>query len=404
MLPVKVDPRWQRVSVRQRVSIIAPNSSSGMMGTFKLSRTARLLAIITISLAFFVAEISIGFSTHSLALIADAFHYLGDLLSYVVALVALRMSERVDTPGHLSFGWQRAQLLGAFFNGVFLVALALSIFLQSIERFVTLQKMEQPTTVLIMGCVGLVLNLISALFVHEHHHHGTSDHDHEAHAAPLPSTIEMPDTARPTHHHNHKHYKSSSLAKPSAHDLGMLGVLLHVLSDAINNLGVIVAALVVRFAHSPSRFYADPGVSIGISFMILLSSYPLLTSAGSILLQAAPLGVDLGDVKHDLERIAGVVSVHELHAWRLSQHKAVATAHVVVKGRDMEGFMGIAEVVGECLHAYGIHSVTLQPELLAEFEKVGDNGGGTSLVQTTVGGARCRIRCGRSCESLKCCA
>ncbi|KAL8930560.1 MAG: hypothetical protein Q9208_000430 [Pyrenodesmia sp. 3 TL-2023] len=370
------------------------------MPIFKLSRTARLLSIITISLAFFVAEITVGFSTHSLALIADAFHYLGDLLSYVVALVALKMSERADVPGHLSFGWQRAQLLGAFFNGVFLVALALSIFFQSIERFVTIQEVKEPTTVLIMGCVGLGLNLISALFIHEHHHHGPSDHDHEAHATSIPSSIELPDTARPTHHHDHKHHKFP-LAEPSAHDLGMLGVLLHLLSDAINNLGVIVAALVIRFARSHSRFYADPGVSMGIAFMILLSSYPLLTSAGSILLQAAPLGVDLGDVKHDMERIEGVMSVHELHAWRLSQHKAVATAHVVVKGRDMEGFMAIAEVVGECLHAYGIHSVTLQPELLVEAEKVG-NGNGTGLVRTM--DARCRIRCGRSCESLKCCA
>lgn len=363
----------------------------------KLSRTTRLLAIIAISFFFFVAEIAVGFSTHSLALIADAFHYLGDLLSFVVALVALRISERAAAPGHLSFGWQRAQLLGAFFNGVFLVALGLSIFLQSIERFVTIQKMEKPTLVLIMGCVGLTLNLVSALFLHEHHHHGTSDHDSEAHVEPEQTqrtSIEIPDTARPAHHVNHKHH-NLPVSESSGHDLGMLGILLHVLSDAINNLGVVVAALVIRFTHSPSRFYADPGVSMGISFMILISSYPLLTSAGAILLQAAPLGVDLEDVKHDVEQIEGVVSVHELHAWRLSQDKAVATAHVVVKGEGMEEFMRIAAVVGECLHAYGIHSVTLQPEWDAGTAEPGSQGQVTDR--------RCRIHCGKSCESLKCC-
>ncbi|KAL8646700.1 MAG: hypothetical protein Q9210_005982 [Variospora velana] len=374
------------------------------MAGYKVSRTTRLLAIITISFSFFVAEIVMGFRTHSLALIADAFHYLGDLLSFVVALGALKISERTDSPSNLSFGWQRAQLLGAFFNGVFLVALSLTIFLQSIERFVTIQKMERPTLVLVMGCVGLTLNLISALFLHEHHHHGGLDHDGEAHSKTDQSqitSIEIADTA----HANHKHHKLS-LKGPSGHDLGMLGVLLHVLSDAINNLGVIIAALVIHLTHSPSRFYADPAVSMGISFMILLSSYPLLTSAGSILLQSAPLGVDLDDVRHDLEEIAGVVNVHELHAWRLSQDKAVATAHVVVKGEGMVDFMKIAEVMGECLHAYGIHSVTLQPELdmaLGEIERGGEVIGSELSDRGKQPSERCRIRCGKVCESLKCC-
>ncbi|KAI4115248.1 MAG: hypothetical protein LQ338_007884, partial [Usnochroma carphineum] len=333
------------------------------MAGFKMTRTARLLAIITISFSFFVAEIAVGFSTHSLALIADSFHYLSDLTGFVVALVALRISERTDAPSNLSFGWQRAQLLGAFFNGVFLVALALSIFLQSIERFVSIQEMKNPKLVLVMGCVGLTLNIVSALFLHEHDHDEVSEKDRGSHAKSEHShdtSIETPNTSCSTHI-NHKHH-NLPLTKHSNHDLNMLGVLIHVLSDAINNLGVIIAALVIHLTHSHSRFYADPGVSMGISFMILLSSIPLLKSSGNILLQSAPLGVDLDDVRHDLEKIKGVVSVHELHAWRLSQNKAIATAHVVVEGQGMDEFMGIAEVVGECLHAYGIHSVTLQPE------------------------------------------
>ncbi|KAL8715344.1 MAG: hypothetical protein Q9225_006391 [Loekoesia sp. 1 TL-2023] len=366
-----------------------------------MSRTTRLLAIIAISFSFFIAEIAVGFSTHSLALIADSFHYLSDLMGFVVALVALKMSERAESPSNLSFGWQRAQLLGAFFNGVFLVALGLSIFLQSIERFVTIQHMKHPLLVLGMGCVGLTLNIISALFLHEHHHddvsgRGAGCDDRVKLEHGQNTSIEIPNTARPTHL-NHKHHNLDSV-KPDGHDLGMLGVLLHVLSDAINNLGIIVAALIIHLAHSPSRFYADPGVSMGISFMILLSSLPLIKSSGAILLQSAPLGVDLEDVKHDLEKIDGVVSVHELHAWRLSQNKAIATAHVVVKGKGMEEFMGIAEVVGQCLHAYGIHSVTLQPELVE-----GNGNGAEREEKGKSKDGRCRIRCGSFCERLKCC-
>jgi len=63
-------------------------------------------------------------------------------------------------------------------------------------------------------------------------------------------------------------------------------------------------------------------------------------------------------------QIPGIRSVHELHVWRLGQHKTVATAHIVVSDPDLAAFMARAQVIGECLHAYGIHSTTLQPELL----------------------------------------
>jgi len=82
----------------------------------------------------------------------------------------------------------------------------------------------------------------------------------------------------------------------------MLGVLTHVLSDALNNIGVIIAALVVWLANYDARFYADPGVSMGIAVMIVVSSVPLMMNSGRILMESAPRGVDLDDVKHDLKK------------------------------------------------------------------------------------------------------
>lgn len=105
-----------------------------------LEREHRLILVISISASFFLAEIAVGFYTRSLALVADAFHYLNDLVGFIVALVALKISQRSKHPKELSFGWQRAQLLGAFFNGVFLLSLGISIFLQSIDRFVSLER------------------------------------------------------------------------------------------------------------------------------------------------------------------------------------------------------------------------------------------------------------------------
>ncbi|XPS97460.1 hypothetical protein M3J09_006688 [Ascochyta lentis] len=372
----------------------------------QVSRKMRLRAVIAISFCFFVAEISVGFYTHSLALVSDAFHYLNDLIGFIVALVAVQVTERKESPQDLTFGWTRAQLLGAFFNGAFLLALGLSIALQSIERFIFLQHVENPKLVLIIGCIGLTLNLISAAFLHEHdhgdghghshvHNHGQDTHNHD--------DVESLSTAS-THDHHLEHLHLSLAPSKHGMDLGILGVLIHILGDAINNIGVIISALIIWFTHSPSRFYADPAVSMWIAIMILISAIPLTKRSGKILLQSAPLGVRIQDVKQDLESIPGVLSVHELHVWRLDQRKAIASAHVVVSDPDVESFMRKAKVISECLHAYGIHSVTLQPEL--PVQRASDDEAtevGSAMTTARMSLEKCGVPCGSVCEELKCC-
>ncbi|KAH2275764.1 hypothetical protein KXW96_003641 [Aspergillus fumigatus] len=289
---------------------------------------------------------------------------LNDLVGFIVALVALKISQRSKHPKELSFGWQRAQLLGAFFNGVFLLSLGISIFLQSIDRFVSLERIENPKLVLIVGCVGLALNLISGLFLHEHDHGESNTVDSPDNGVELSTALSSLErrnslstrVLRP--HVEHRHNVKSQAKK--GHDLGMMGVLIHVLGDAANNLGVIIAALVVWKAKYEGRYYADPAVSMAIAIVILLSSLPL--GIGTILLQSVPLGVDPEDVKHDLEAIPGVESVHELHIWRLNQEKALASVHLAVSDELIADFMETAKIINECFHAYGIHSTTLQPE------------------------------------------
>ncbi|KAL2073251.1 hypothetical protein VTL71DRAFT_10575 [Oculimacula yallundae] len=390
-----------------------------------LSKSTRLSIIIAISFCFFVAEISVGFYTHSLALVADAFHYMNDLMGFIVALVAVRISMKEKAPKGLSFGWQRAQLLGAFFNGVFLLALGVSIFLQSIERFVSLQRVENPMLVLILGCVGLTLNIISAVFLHEHDHGPSLPPTEETDS----TNIEFTDSLNS--HKDHRHKVDTSKAS-HGHDLGMMGVLIHVLGDALNNIGVIIAAAVIWQAKYEGRFYADPGVSLGIAIMIFGTAIPLVKSTGTILLESLPPSITLSDIRHDLESISNVLSIHELHVWRLSQHKSLASAHVLTSDDSLSNFMVQAKRINECLHAYGIHSTTLQPELVAEKEieerrsgvgsrsaeeedmvevvgerKVGDVGKNTDVrkrVLSQVNLLKCRIACGTVCEGFACCA
>lgn len=191
------------------------------------------------------------------------------------------------------------------------------------------------------------------------------------------------------------------------YDLGMMGVLLHVIGDAINNVGVIIVGLVIWKTDSPNRHYADPAVTLFIALMIFASVIPLVRRSGTILMDTVPTGVNPHDVRHDLEQVPGVVSVHELHIRRLNQWKTVASAHIVVSSKVLDNFVELAKILNECFHAYGIHSATLQPELDDESILSVDSGGTTaSQVVRRRTGRRgvCRINCGTTaCEALACC-
>lgn len=125
-----------------------------------------------------------------------------------------------------------------------------------------------------------------------------------------------------------------------------------------------------------------------------------MRKSGQILLQSPPTGVDVLDIKHDIEKVPGVHSVHELHVWRLNQHKALASAHVTIADPSLELFQQQAKTINECLHAYGVHSVTLQPELAGE---------DVPPIRSLTANLRrrdivvCQMSCGSSCEELTCC-
>ncbi|KAL3491972.1 cation efflux protein [Aspergillus germanicus] len=372
------------------------------------SRSRRLMVAIGISAVFFLTEISVGFYTHSLALVADAFHYLNDLVGFIVAYVALRVSTGKSSPQELSFGWQRAQVLGAFFNGSLLFALGISIFLQSIERFITLHHVEDPKLMLIIGCVGLGLNVVCAMFLHEHHHHD-HDHSHGQHHHPEEVDVEQQDKLEnEAKHHDHRHVKHEEVPAFSGHDLGMTGVMLHVIGDAANNLGVIVAALVIWLTSYEARYYADPATSMGIAAMIILSALPLVRQSGLILLESAPKGLNPVDVKHDLEKIPGILAVHELHIWRLSQYKVLASVHIAIVDLSVSEFSKLVSTIQECFHAYGIHSATVQPEMTGPLnglasgyvqEQLEING----LVVQGKDTGECQSKCSAVCKELACC-
>ncbi|KAJ5334565.1 Cation efflux protein [Penicillium brevicompactum] len=473
-----------------------------------LSKTNRILILLVIDTAFFLLELITGYAVHSLALVADSFHMLNDVLSLCVGLWAVKVANRETTSNTYTYGWQRAETLGALVNGVFLVALCMSIFLEATQRLVEPQEVQNPRFVCIVGCFGLASNIIGLVLFHDHSHghggghdhghdhdhdeehaidaEGYSDHDHEHdhdhdHTPVAPSESEntltysttepgspisrkrrdttrssrgysapngrgfvsaddipvLPERLRqgiiaasqyrneqssdseggrdddeiPTERsgllrhrdhaakytdeegapvkihdhrdddvhksHNHAQPKSKDQKKGHSHDLNMRGVFLHVMGDALGNIGVIVSALIIWLTDYEWRFYVDPGISLVITLIILASAIPLCKAASRILLQAVPPGMSIDHIKEDIERLPGVIGSHHLHVWQLSDTKIVASIHLQVdteiKGEGSERYMRLARQVRRCLHAYGIHSSTIQPEFAPESD-VEDNG------------------------------
>ncbi|KAJ7504298.1 CDF zinc transporter [Mycena galericulata] len=322
--------------------------------------TTKLAFVLGIAISFFATEIAIGFRTKSLALIADAFHYLNDIVAYAIAFVAAHLQDKGYNSVGFTYAFHRAELVGAFFNGVFLLALALSIFLQSIERFVNIEQVNTPEQIMIIGCVGLCLNILSVLVVHDH---GGHSHSHGARAPETPAFDPPADAHlhQGVHdQHHHTLFPPTSKLQPN---LGLFAVLIHLLGDAINNVGVIVAGLLIWKLDSPSRFYADPATSLGISLIIFASAIPMTIKAGRILLEAAPLELDLDKVKEDLLALPEVVEVHDLHVWILSQSVILASLHVCVPaGTTLEQWERTERCLQHCFAAYGVNHVTISPE------------------------------------------
>lgn len=148
-----------------------------MMGG--LTNEARIVILLIIDIVFFFVEIISGYAVGSLALVADSFHMLNDIMSLIVALYAVRLVNKGGEHPSYSYGWQRAEILGALFNGVFLLALCFSIFMEAIERFVSRPKVSNPKLVIMVGSLGLFSNIVGLFLFHGHSHGHGHSHDHE---------------------------------------------------------------------------------------------------------------------------------------------------------------------------------------------------------------------------------
>jgi cobalt-zinc-cadmium efflux system protein len=276
--------------------------------------TRALLWTLALLAAYTVAEVVGGLLTGSLALLADAGHMLSDVLSIVLALGAIWLARRPATPSR-SFGYRRAEIVAAFVNGLALVAVAVWVVAEAVQR------LADPPEVLGGGMLlvalgGLVVNGVAFAI----------------------------------------------LARSARESLNVEAALRHVVADALGSVGAIAAAVTILVTGWE---LADPLVSIGIALLILASAWGILRESGHVLIEGAPRGMDTASVQAAILDVPGVVSVHDLHVWTITSGFDALAAHVLV-GRDDDCHARRRDVERMLVDRFGIRHTTLQMEHAAD--------------------------------------
>ncbi|XP_015139383.1 zinc transporter 10 isoform X2 [Gallus gallus] len=322
------------------------------MGRYS-GRSSRLIFMSLLSIALFAVEISVAYIGNSLSLASDAFAVLSHFISMIIGLLGVRFS-RIRWHKANTFGFSRADVLGAFGNSVFATALMFSIFVEAIKRYINPQKTEKALLVLIVGIVGLFFNVFNyVLFMDCCFCHAPQGD---------PETGESPNDQKSPEEGSGRKVEKKSEA------LNIRGVLLHVMGDALGSVVVVVAATIFHVlpleANAPCNWqcYIDPSLTIIMVFIILSSAFPLIKETSIILLQMVPKGVNMQLLTDRLARIPGVSSLHEVHVWELAGGKNIATLHV--KCQTPTDYQDAAYKIRKVFHEAGIHSVTIQPEYI----------------------------------------
>ncbi|NXE99031.1 ZNT10 protein, partial [Menura novaehollandiae] len=319
------------------------------MGRYS-GRSSRLILMCVVSLAIFVIEISVAYVGNSLSLASDAFAVLSHLISMIIGLFGVRFS-RIKWHKASTFGFSRADVLGAFGNSVFAAALMFSIFVEAVKRFINPQKTEKALLVLIIGISGLFFNVLNYVIFMDCCYCRAPAGDTETGGSPN-------DQKSPEEGCEKKKEKKSEA-------LNIRGVLLHVMGDALGSVVVVVTASIfyVRpLGDAPCNWqcYIDPSLTIIMVFIILSSAFPLIKETSSILLQMVPKGVNMELLTDRLARVPGVSSLHEVHVWELASGKNIATLHI--KCQAPTDYQDAAYKIRKVFHETGVHSVTIQPE------------------------------------------
>jgi len=264
---------------------------------------------IVLTAVIFLAEVIGGLVSGSLALLGDAAHMLQDVVALFLSLGAIIIAGRLPTTSR-TFGYHRVEIGAAVVNGILLIGVSVMIVNEALARFSNPCPIDS-SVMFGVAVIGLAANLAAMYVLH------------------------------------------------GSHDLNIRSAFLHVLGDTLSSVAVIIAAIWIAFT---GQTFVDPLLSIAIAILILVSSFSLLREAFRILLQFAPRDVDTEEVIREIESVAGVDGVHNVHLWSLCSNINVLDAHVYSCEMDLHKLEAIKQEIKQRLEKYRIRHSTLEFE------------------------------------------
>jgi cobalt-zinc-cadmium efflux system protein len=265
-----------------------------------------------ITLGIMVLEFAGGLFTNSLALLSDSGHMLSDTAALTLSLLAFWFASK-PASAKRTYGFHRFEILAALFNGIALFLIAGLIIWEAYHRFFE-PPMVSSGIMMLIAVIGLAANLASAW-----------------------SLMRKGDVK------NNVNLKSAYI---------------HIIGDALGSLGAIVAGLFMYFFK---WYMADPIISVFVSVLILKSAWGIVANTVHILMEGTPSSVDHKEIKEALEKIDGVIEVHDLHIWTITSGLDSLSCHLLINdSKDCFKILQIAIHMVE--HDYGIHHLTIQIE------------------------------------------
>ncbi|MDE3056423.1 MAG: cation transporter [Bacteroidota bacterium] len=269
---------------------------------------------VVFNVSYIIVEIVYGLRIDSMALLADAGHNFGDVLSLMLAWGATSLAKTAATKNR-TYGLRKSTILASLFNAIILLIVVGAIAIESLRKIFEPQSVGGMTMTIIAG-VGVVVNTLTALL----------------------------------------------FVKGRKSDLNMKAAFLHMAADAGISLGIVVAGL---FIIMTGYVLLDPIVGLAIIIVITAGTWNLLKDSVHLSMDAVPRDIDVENVKKFLTLLDGVEEVHDLHVWAMSTTETALTAHLVMP-REHHDDKFLGNVCGQLYEKFGIEHSTIQVERNAQ--------------------------------------
>ncbi|XP_050290348.1 metal tolerance protein B [Quercus robur] len=315
----------------------------------------KLWGLIIFYVLVMVVEIVGGLKANSLAVLTDAAHLLSDVAGFSISLFTVWASGWRAT-SHQSFGYSRLEVLGALISVQLIWLISGILIYEAIDRILHKKAMVNGPLMFAVAAFGFIINCLMVVWLghnhdhnHNHNHHacGHGDHDHEREDEECATTEEKTNLV------------SDSPVKTKMLNINVQGAYLHVLTDLIQSVGVMIAGAIIW--AKPNWLMVDLMCTLVFAVLALSTTLSMLGKIYGILMERTPSEINIDKLENGLRCIKGVQDIHDLHVWAITVGKIVLSCHVTAESGVCSSEL-LFKIRDFCEKTYRIHHVTIQIE------------------------------------------